>query len=454
MNSSPMRTAVVGAGPSGIYATVEILNSYPHATVDLYDRLPSPGGLVRYGVAPDHYDRRKLTAVYLRMALATGRFHYYGNVEVGKHISVTELSQHYHAAVYAHGASDDRRLGIPGENLRGVHAAADFVGWYNGHPDHTANVFDFSGHRAVVIGNGNVALDVARILLLGADSFGRTDIADHALEALATSAIREVVIVGRRGPNQASYTATELIALADLNATVHTNVDRDLLEVPQAAHAQTYASFLKAKAMSDLLRASESSRSDRRLVFQFLSSPVEIVGAEQVEAVRLVTNELDIEPGGAVVAHATTESRTLSAGMVFRSVGYRGRPLQGLPFDAANAVVPNRRGRVFEPDTDIALPGHYVTGWIKRGSSGVIGSNKTCARETVGAILEDYEAGLLTAPETSDITDLIIERQPEHIGMSGWSRIDRSEQRAGESAGRPRRKLVTIDEMVATAQRH
>jgi ferredoxin/flavodoxin---NADP+ reductase len=448
-----MRTAVVGAGPSGIYATVEILNSCPHATVDLYDRLPSPGGLVRYGVAPDHYDRRRLTAVYLRMALATGRFHYYGNVEVGKHISVTELSQHYHAVVYAHGASDDRRLGVPGENLRGVHAAADFVGWYNGHPDHTANVFDFSGHRAVVIGNGNVALDVARILLLGADSFGRTDIADHALEALATSAIREVVIVGRRGPNQASYTATELIALEDLNATFHTNVDGGG-PVPQVGSASTYASVLKAKAMSDLLRASDSARSDRRLVFQFLASPVAILGADRVEAVRLVTNELDIAPSGAVVAQATAESSTLATGLVFRSVGYRGRPLQGLPFDKARAVTPSRNGRVVEPDTDMPVPGQYVTGWIKRGPSGVIGTNKACARETVAALLDDYDAGLLTTPTAFDIADLIVERQPEHIGMSDWSRIDRSEQRAGELAGRPRRKLVTIDEMVATALRH
>ncbi|WP_194166846.1 FAD-dependent oxidoreductase [Mycolicibacterium sp. P9-22] len=455
MNNNSLRAAVVGAGPSGIYTTVEILNRSPHARVDLYDLLPTPGGLVRYGVAPDHHDRRNLISVYLRKALATGRFRYCGNVEVGKHISVAELDRHYHAAVYAHGASDDRSLGVPGENLLGVHAAAEFVGWYNGHPDYTDMKFDLSGHRTVVIGNGNVALDVARILLQRPHALIRTDISEHALEALTTSKIREVIIVGRRGPHQASYTASELIALRELDAAVHTNLgDPELRPDRHVAEAPTYASVVKAKAMSDLLRASQQSRSDRQLTFQFLTSPVAILGTDRVESVRLVSNTLGIGPDRTVVAHATTESQTLQTDLVFKSVGYRGRRINGLPFDQVRAVIPSRRGRIIDLDTESTVPGHYVTGWIKRGPSGVIGTNKACAKETVASLLHDYEAGLLAAPGTSDIASLRAVRQPDQISLEDWSRIDRHEQRAGQSAGRPRRKLVTVADMVAVARRN
>lgn len=442
-----LRVAVIGAGPSGLYAAVDLLKRHPEARVDVFDRLPVPGGLVRSGVSPDHALRRAVIAVCERLALGSGRFRYFGNMTLGEQFQVHDLREHYHATLFASGAGSDRRLGIPGEDLPGSHPAAAFVGWYNCHPDHAGQRFDLSSERAVVVGNGNVALDVARMLLLPVDELRHTDMADHALDALAESRVREVVILGRRGPAQAAFTAPELLELATLQG-VDIAVEGALPErVADAGQA------LRLQLLRELQQR-PSSGASRRLVLRFLSSPEAILGSDRVEALRVARNRLVEGNGGEPRAEATGETENLETGLVLRSVGYRAEPLPGLPFDPQRAVLPNADGRVLDPEQGHApLAGCYVAGWLKRGPSGVIGTNKICSRQTVTALLADAAAGRLgDAPQAgSELPALLQRGRTELVDYDGWKRIDRQEQARGAPQGRPRARLASVAEMLLTA---
>lgn len=445
--SASVRVAVVGSGPSGLYAATELLKRNARAEVDIYDRLPTPGGLARAGVSPDHAARRAVIGVYERLAIASGRCRFFGNVEIGRDLTHAELLTHYHAVIYASGSSSDKRLGIAGEDLPGSAAATDFVGWYNAHPDHAERRFDLSHERAVVIGNGNVALDVARMLLLPVDELRHTDTADHALDALAQSRVREVVIVGRRGPAQASFTAPELLELAALH-------DVDIvIEDADSEHAWSGGQPLRTKLLRELQMRREQSRS-RRLVLRFQTSPVEIIGDTQVRGIKLAHNTLVREAGGAsdnIRAQTTDRIDTLDCGLVLRSVGYRALPLPGLPFDAARAVLPNAQGRVLDAVGGSPLPGVYVAGWLKRGPSGVIGSNKLCSMATVQALLADT-AHLPPPPASRQALDALLKtRQPQAVDYSAWKSIDRHECSRGAAQNRPRNKYTRIDDMLASA---
>jgi ferredoxin/flavodoxin---NADP+ reductase len=455
-----VRIAVIGAGPAGFYAAGHLLkDSAGRIEVDMLERLPTPWGLVRSGVAPDHPKIKSVTRVYEKTA-AHPRFRYFGNVELGRHVSREELLAHYHAIVYATGAPTDRPLGIPGEDLPGSWPATEFVGWYNGHPDHPDLDFDLDCERALVIGNGNVALDVARMLVLDHSELAATDTADHALEALQRSAIREVVVVGRRGPAQAAFTNPELRELRDL-ADADVIVDAEELEralaVPEpneSATAKQNVALLREYAQRSAEAEHAAPTGRQRVVLRFLLSPLEIhAGADGcVASVTLARNELVAGPDGRLRARATGERETIPAGLVLRAIGYRGIAPPGVPFDESRAVIRNERGRVL--DERGPLRGEYTVGWIKRGPTGVIGTNKKDAQETVDAILEDLAAGRLhdpPAPDPAELDATLRARQPELVTYAGWSEIDRHERARGEPAGRPRVKLTRIEEMLRVA---
>jgi ferredoxin--NADP+ reductase len=460
-DQSPVRVAVIGAGPAGFYAAGHLLkDSEGRIEVDMLERLPTPWGLVRSGVAPDHPKIKSVTRVYEKTA-AHDRFRYFGNVELGRHVSREELLAHYHAIVYATGAPTDRPLGIPGEELPGSWPATEFVGWYNGHPDHPDLDFDLSRERALVIGNGNVALDVARMLVLAPDELDPTDTADHALHALRHSSVREVVVVGRRGPAQAAFTNPELRELGEL-ADADVLVDAAELEralaVPEphesATAKQNVALLREYAARSAQAAASPPAGGRRRIVLRFLLSPLELTAGPdgRVAAVTLARNELVAGPHGSLRAQPTGERETIPAGLVLRAIGYRGIAPPGVPFDAERCVIRNERGRVLGERGP--LPGEYTVGWIKRGPTGVIGTNKKDAQETVDAIFEDLAAARLNeppAPDPAELDQTLRERQPDLVTYAAWSEIDRHERQRGEPHGRPRVKLTRIEDMLRVA---
>jgi len=461
-DSNPTRIAVIGSGPAGFYAAGHLLKD-PEAglEVDLFERLPTPWGLVRSGVAPDHPKIKSVTRVYEKTA-AHPRFRYFGNVTFGEHVSREELLRHYHAVVYATGSPSDRPLGIPGEELPGSHAATEFVGWYNGHPDHTDLEVDLlTAERAVVIGNGNVAIDVARMLVLAPVELAPTDTADHALEVLAASRVKEVVVIGRRGPAQSAFTNPELLELGEL-ADADVIVDEDELERGLAVEDPKAAEDATARRNVEILREyarREPSGRPKRIVLRFLLSPTALVAGESghLGAVELVRNELVAGQDGALKAKATDEHETIQAGLLFRAIGYRGIALPSVPFDERSAVIPNEAGRVRDADSGELLPREYVVGWIKRGTSGDIGTNKKDAQETVDAIFADLAAGNGHPPHSPEDPDpqsvekLLRERQPQLVTYEGWEAIDRHERSLGEASGRPRVKLTNIDEMLEIA---
>jgi len=463
-DDTPIRVAVIGSGPAGFYAAGHLLkDSAGHFEVDMLERLPTPWGLVRSGVAPDHPKIKSVTRIYEKTA-EHPRFRFFGNVHVGDHVSHEELRDHYHAIVYATGSPVDRALGIPGEELSGSHAATEFVGWYNGHPDHVDLEVDLlSAEQAVVIGNGNVAIDVARMLMLTSSELAPTDTADHALEVLAASRVREVVIVGRRGPAQAAFTNPELRELGEL-ADADVIVDPAELERALAVHDAAAESSQTARNNVEILRdyaTRAPAGKPRRIVLRFLLSPLELIADDRghVAAVEFVRNELTPDPDGALRAHATGERERIPAGLVFRAIGYRGVPLPGVPFDERRGVISNDGGRVTDPVSGARVPGEYVVGWIKRGPSGVIGTNKKDAQETVDASLADLSASANgehhlpapTAPDAAAVERLFRARQPDLVTYAGWSEIDRHERSLGERAGRPRVKLTRIEEMLRIA---
>jgi ferredoxin--NADP+ reductase len=435
-----LRVAVVGSGPAGFYAAGALLAAALPVEVDMIERLPTPWGLVRLGVAPDHPKIKSVSRAFERIAAQPG-FRFLGNVEVGRDVQHEELLEHYDAVVYAVGAQSDRRMGIPGEDLPGSWAATEFVAWYNGHPDFQGLSFDLSGERAVVVGNGNVAVDVARMLALTPAELAPTDTTDAAVDAFNAAGIREIVMVGRRGPAQAAFTTPELIELGELEGA-DVIVDPSELEGAEPTDTNSERNLEVLREYASRAPAGKP----KRLVLRFLASPVAILGEDRVEGIELVRNRLEPDATGALRAVATGETERLECGIVFRSVGYRGVELPGLPFDDSRGTIANERGRV--------APGVYAAGWIKRGPSGVIGTNKKDATETVELLLEDLRTAPRRDRAPEDIERLLVERGVRLVVYSGWTSIDELERAAGERLGRPRVKLCTWDELLAAAGLH
>ncbi len=419
----------------------------------MFDRLVTPWGLVRFGVAPDHPKIKSVTRVFEKIAHRPG-FRFHGNVDVGRDITHEQLAAAYDAVLYAVGTASDRRLGIPGEDLPGSYSATDFVAWYNGHPDYADLSFDLSARRAVVIGVGNVALDVARMLVLSADELGKTDVADHALEALRRSAVEEVVILARRGPAQAAFTNPELRELADLELADVIVAPADV-ELDPASSAWLAEADITARTNVELLKGYASATpagKPRRIVMRFLVSPVEIEGDGRVQSIVVERNEL-VPVDGGLRARGTGARERIETGMVLRSVGYVGLPLPGLPFDAATNTVLNEHGRVIDPQSHEPMPGVYAAGWIKRGPYGVIGTNKKCAQESTALLLADQAAGKLARPERSpdELLDELRAAGVQIVDYAGWEAIDAHERALGEASSRPRVKLVRRDELLSRA---
>jgi ferredoxin--NADP+ reductase len=451
----PLRVAVVGSGPAGFYAAGQLLSSRdPVVTVDVFDRLATPWGLVRAGVAPDHPKIKSVTRVFEKTARQPG-FRFHGNVEVGSDVHHDELAAAYHAVLYAVGTAGDRKLGIPGEDLPGSHAATEFVAWYNGHPDYCDIEFDLTPRRAVVVGNGNVALDVARMLALSSEELAVTDIADHALEALRRSSVEEIVVLGRRGPAQAAFTNPELRELADLElADVIVDPGDVALDEYSTAALETADGTVKRNVETLAQYAEQTPRGRRRrIVLRFLVSPVAIEGGDRVEAVVIERNRLEVADDGSIRARPTGERERIETGLVLRSIGYVGTPLPGVPFDGRRSTVLNENGRVIDPDTRTPLPGVYAAGWIKRGPSGVIGTNKKCAQETTALLLSDARDGRLAEPPDTPgaLLDRLRERGVHVVDYAGWEAIDAHERALGEPHGRPRVKLVRREELLERA---
>ncbi|TSD49426.1 ferredoxin [Rhodococcus sp. KBS0724] len=457
IDGEKVNVAIVGAGPAAFYAAGELVK-HPAVRVDMFDRLPTPYGLVRAGVAPDHPSTKQVEKTFAAIA-ARKSFEYFLNVEVGRHVSTDELRERYGAVIYAHGASTDKRLGIVGEDRAGSIAATDFVAWYNGHPDYADRQFDLSGSRAVVVGNGNVALDVARILLTNPDVLRTTDIANHALEALGRSRIDEVVIMARRGIAQAAYTVGEFLAMGDLPG-VDVIIDPDELVLDPVNAKALLDGTLDSTIATKLRIAKEfaarmPTEGAKRVVFRYLLSPIAIDGAgDRTDSVRCVRNAFGVSPGSGAAVAPTGEEFDLHATLVMRAIGYTGLALDGVPFDDGAGVVPNVEGRVVGATGGDVVPGVYVTGWIKRGATGGIGRNRMCGEETARAVIADLRAGVLPEPSKSpaDIADLVSGRGADLVDGSGWKRIDAVERAVGSETGRRRVKLIRIEEMASVAR--
>jgi len=452
--SGPLRVAVVGSGPAGFYAAGALLDADVPIEVDMIERLPTPWGLVRLGVAPDHPKLKTVSRAFERIASKPG-FRFFGNVEVGRDLSAGDLKRLYDAVIYAFGAQTDRRLGIPGEDLPGSWSATELVAWYNGHPDFQELEFDLNVERALVIGNGNVALDVARMLALTPAELAPTDTTDPAIDAIGASAIREIVVVGRRGPAQASWTTQELKELGDL-AGADVAVDPGDLALDPASEASLEHDTNSQRNLEVLkgFAAREATDKPVTIRLRFLLSPAAIHGDEHVESVELVHNRLE-EQDGRLVAVPTDEHETLECGLVFRSVGYRGVGLPELPFDERRGTIRNEGGRVVDADGS-HVAATYCAGWIKRGPTGIIGTNKKDATETVTQLLADVHEGRVSHREevTAEAVEaLLAEREIQAVMYTGWTSIDELERASGEKLGRPRVKLRTWDDLLEAAER-
>ncbi len=446
---NPVRAAIVGSGPSGFYATEALFRSEPVVLVDMFERLPSPFGLVRSGVAPDHPKLKQPIQVYQRIA-DTPQFRFFGNVTVGRDISVEQLQGYYHVVVFTCGAETDRKLDVAGEDLAGSHTATEFVGWYNGHPDYRDRVFDLSHETAVVIGQGNVAVDVCRILSKTVDELKHTDIAQHALEALAESKVRNIYMLGRRGPAQAKFTHTELRELGEL-ADCDPVVDPNDLELNPASRAELEDRSNRANIKSYEVLKGFASRPTptrrRRCHIQFLKSPIELKGAGKLERVVLMRNLLEGEPSHQV-ARETGETEELACGVLFRSIGYRGIPIAGVPFDQRRGVFPNKDGRIVEGER--IIQGLYTAGWIKRGPTGIIGTNREDSVATVNSLLADLpNLEGVAKPGADGLMATLQGRGVRVVSYADWQQIDAAEVRRGEAAGKPREKFTRVEEMLA-----
>ncbi len=455
----PLRVAIVGAGPSGFYAAGALLKAEPVVVaVDMFERLPAPHGLVRYGVAPDHQNIKAVSKTYDRTA-AVPTFRYFGNVDFGRDISHEELRRYYDAVIYAVGAQTDRRLNIPGEELPNSMSATEFVAWYNGHPYFADAGPDLSCEAAVVVGVGNVAIDVARILAKTVDELKQTDIADHALEALAHSKIRDVYVLSRRGPAQVKFTNAEIREMGHLE-----QADAIVLENELKLDSASSAAVKDDTAMQknlDYLRAYAEigdTGKPRRVHFRFLLSPVEIIGEEgKIVAVRCERNQLRPTVSGYINASGTGQYETIPAGLVLRAVGYKGLALPDVPYDDRSGTIPNDVGRVLDLVGGRPVTGEYVVGWAKRGPTGVIGTNKPDAVETVNSLLEDMRQGKLSPapdPNLSKVEELLTERSVRFVSLDEWGVLSQMEVERGKAQGRPRVKFVAVEEMLDILSGH
>lgn len=446
--SRPLRAAVVGSGPAGFYAAEAMFKSEPTVSVDMLDRLPTPYGLVRGGVAPDHSKIKSVIKVYERIATHPA-FRFIGNVTVGRDASVDELRRHYDAVVFANGAETDRKLGIPGEDLPGSHTATEFVGWYNGHPDYRDRTFDLSCEVAVVIGQGNVAMDVSRILAKTVDELKTTDIAQHALDALAESRVREIHLIGRRGLAQAKFTPPEIKEIGELEDCDPVVDPRDLeFNAASVAELEHKDSVQNRKNVETLrgFAARPAPVKSRRYVVRSFESPVELKGNGKVETVVLEKNELTGEPFRQK-ARGTGVTHELECGVFFRSVGYHGVAIPGVPFDERSGTFPHRDGRITQGEE--ALPGMYVAGWIKRGPSGVIGTNKPDSYATVESLIQDLpRLEPCTVPDTEAFLESLASRGVRTVSFQDWQKIDAAEVERGRAKGKPREKFISREEML------
>jgi ferredoxin--NADP+ reductase len=451
-NENPLLVAIVGSGPSGFYAAEALIKSEIKTKVDILERLPSPYGLVRSGVAPDHQKLKQVIALYEKTAELPD-FNLIANVNVGIDITINELCESHHAVIITSGAETDRKLGISGEDLKGSHTATEFVGWYNGHPDYRDREFDLSHEVAVIIGQGNVAADVSRILAKTVDDLKHTDIAQHALDVLAESKIKEIHVIGRRGPAQAKFTPKELREfgeLSDCNAiirkedmTLNSESELELQEKSNIGNKKIYDQFCEfSKHELDINKS-------KKCYFKFLMSPKELIGETKLEKVILEKNQLS---GEALKqsAKGTGETIALETGILFRSIGYHGVATEGVPFDDASGTIPNNKGRVINDDGK-AITKLYTAGWIKRGPSGIIGTNRACSVETVECLLDDLDVlddGTNKSGATN-IYSILDAKQIQHISFDNWKKIDRKEIEAGEPKDKPREKFTYIDEMLS-----
>ncbi len=453
----PLRVAIIGSGPAGFYTVNHLIKQKDLVVqMDMFDRLPTPFGLVRAGVAPDHQKDKSVVRAYARCASHPG-FRFYGNVEYGRHFSLTDLKEHYHQVMFSTGASVDRDLGIEGEQLSGSHSATEFIAWYNGHPDFTHCQFDLSRENVAIVGVGNVAMDVARILCKSYEELRQTDIADYALEALRASKVRNVFLLGRRGPAQAAFTPPEIGELGNLPETdVVISKAEAILDVASrdSLLGKPDKNVEKNVALIREYAERQVSGKPRKLTIRFLVSPVEILGMDgRVSAIKIVRNEIHKSSDGRIIAKPTTNEEIIPVALVFRSVGYRGVALPGIPFDESWGTIDNEKGRVRSSD-GIQVKGLYAAGWIKRGPTGVIGTNKTCARESVDCMIEDLAAGIHLEPtqiKPETIDSVIRIRQPDLVSYEGWEKIDRVEQNKGALADRPRIKFTDISAMLAVS---
>ncbi len=444
-----LRVAIVGSGPSAFYAADDLLKQKLNIKVDMFEKLPVPFGLVRYGVAPDHAKIKNVTKVFEKTA-EHPNFSFFGNVTVGKNITVFELQKFYDAIIFAYGAESDRHLGIPGEDLVGSYTATEFVAWYNGHPDFQDHHFDFSHEVAVIIGQGNVAMDVARILCKTPDELKKTDISQHTLEVLAESKIKEVHVYGRRGPAQASFTAPEIKEMGEL-ADCYPLIDPQDLELNEASLKEIEdVSFAAKKKNVEILKHFTTitpNGRNRKFVLHFKRSPIEIIGKGRVQKARFEINRLVGEMGKQKV-RGTGKFEEIDCGVLFRSVGYLGIPIKGLPFSANAGVVPNQAGRVM--DSEEIYSGWYVAGWIKRGASGIIGTNKPCAEETVNSLIEDLDQlNPCEIPDTAQVVKFLKDREVKVVSFADWKKIDAAEIERGVKLGKTREKFARVTGMLS-----
>ena len=453
--SNPLRVAIIGSGPAGFYTVSNFARQKEVAVeIDMFDRLATPFGLVRGGVAPDHQKDKSVTRAYDKSA-QKANFRFYGNVEYGGDITLDDLKAHYHQIIFTSGAPNDRNLGVPGEDLAGSHSATEFVAWYNGHPDFAGREFDLSQKAVAVIGIGNVAVDVARILCRTDEELRATDMADYAIDALKSSAVEDVYMFGRRGPAQAAFTPPEIKELGEL-------IDADVIIMDEEATLDPFSQnemeeggdknvAKNVTTVQELAaRAPEGRR--KRLHIRFLTSPTELIADDsgRVSAIRIVRNEAYQADDGSVRSRSTEQEEVIPVGLVFRSVGYLGKALPDIPFHESWGTILNEAGRVTDTDSNV-VPGLYTAGWIKRGPSGVIGTNKTCAQETVGCMVEDMQAGRLldpAEPSPDAAAAMVAAKQSNAISYTDWSTLDAAELAKGEAEGRPRVKFTNLDAML------
>lgn len=457
---APLRVAIIGSGPSGFYAADRLQKEKDFfVEIDMYERLPTPFGLVRGGVAPDHQKIKSVTKLYDRIA-GKDNFRFFGNVEFGTDITRAEMQDYYHAIIYAVGSSSDKKLGIPGEDLQGSHPATEFVGWYNAHPDYRDLEFNLNAEAVAIIGVGNVAMDVTRIIARSEEELNKTDIATYAQEALKNSNIKRIYVLGRRGPAQAAFTNPEIKELGEM-------LEADIVVAPQEMEldefSQTYltSTDVDRKDVGNVEILREFSKREpegkpKQIIMRFNTSPVEIIGDEKVEAIKLVKNELYMNERGDIRPRATDEYETVPVQLVFRSVGYRGEPLPDVPFFDKWGIIPNNDGRVLtEHEIGEQVIGDYVVGWIKRGPSGIIGTNKPDSVETVERLLEDVSESkhwTPSKPKRTDLEMLIASKKPDFVSYADWQIIDKLECDRGEAEGRPRIKFTEVDAMLDALQ--